>query len=422
MKKINKIIILLSFGIGIFQTAYFTKEKKTSALPGEIVNKIQTQHINLDFPIKNINKFIEEINKYRLVNKNFDSEYKNLIVPKAYIYKLMKKISAYQKMLSPNDSYALLYVLYSYDQLESNEKTFKPNFLLINNILQKNPRSKSGNDTLLHLASKLNYPKLVEKTLETTDINSKNNRGNTPLIEAIKNNTPEVAKLLINKGADINIVNKTGNTALIWATTNNLEDIVKQLFTKKVSVKNINSFNQSDNTALILAIKNKYLPIAKLLIENGANINMKMHNGRTILLLTIEANKPDLAKFLINNGADVNIEDHYGYTPLISAIANEQPDIAKQLIEKGAKVNVFDNRYFRTPLKAAIETNQPNIVKLLIENQVYVNGGEEEDWQSQYQRPLDLAIKKKYPEIITILKEAGAKTSKELEAESMKMN
>src|SRR5262245_35166276 len=47
----------------------------------------------------------------------------------------------------------------------------------------------------------------VRKLLEGTDVNARDDEGNTPLILASLYASPECVELLINKGADVNVAN-----------------------------------------------------------------------------------------------------------------------------------------------------------------------------------------------------------------------
>jgi ankyrin repeat protein len=72
-------------------------------------------------------------------------------------------------------------------------------------------------------------------------------------------------------------------------------------------------------TLLMEAAIFKREDIAKLLIENGADVNTKEVKGWTALHFAIQSYLPDLVKLLISKGADVNARTHYDNTPLHEA-------------------------------------------------------------------------------------------------------
>ena len=83
--------------------------------------------------------------------------------------------------------------------------------------------------------------------------------------------------------------------------------------------------------------------------EGKGTIDEKNTEGQTPLICAIENNKLDVAKILIDNGANINTADNEGESPLISAIWNEHLEMAKTLVDKGANINAADNRG-NTPL------------------------------------------------------------------------
>ena len=64
--------------------------------------------------------------------------------------------------------------------------------------------------------------------------------------------------------------------------------------------------------------------IVRLLIEYGANVNVKTdssRNGKTPLHIAAGEGYVDVVRLLLQSGADVNATDDYGHTPLFSAAA-----------------------------------------------------------------------------------------------------
>lgn len=112
-------------------------------------------------------------------------------------------------------------------------------------------------------------------------------------------------------------------------------------FTENLN-KNLKQKEIKDNSLnkplLILAIQKKQNDVVKMMIEKGANINVKNLNGQTPLHVAILTNNIEIAKYLIEKGADLNIKDCKGQTPLYLAILKNNVEIAKLLIKKGANI------------------------------------------------------------------------------------
>ena len=92
-------------------------------------------------------------------------------------------------------------------------------------------------------------------------------------------------------------------------------------------------------------------------LASGANVNLKNDGGSTPLIEASRKGHKQIAKLLIENGADVNckleyttdIESIEGWTSLHVAAAKGHKVIAELLIIKGADVNAMDDTR-RSPL------------------------------------------------------------------------
>ena len=82
----------------------------------------------------------------------------------------------------------------------------------------------------------------------------------------------------------------------------------------------------------------------KKLLARGADIN-HISGGYTPLFLAIRSKSPGMVKLLIKEGADVNLvaDKDYGKTPLMYAIEKNNIKIIKALVENGADLNAKDN-------------------------------------------------------------------------------
>ena len=103
-------------------------------------------------------------------------------------------------------------------------------------------------------------------------------------------------------------------------------------------------------------------------IKNGANINAKTSNGWSALRYASMLGHADIAKILIENGANVDeINDSTGSSCLHAAMQGGHLEVTKVLLENGANVNIKGRRFGHTPLDTSIFWNRDELTKLLRE-------------------------------------------------------
>ncbi len=80
---------------------------------------------------------------------------------------------------------------------------------------------------------------------------------------------------------------------------------------------NVNAIEEKTGwTPLHSAVSFGHISIAELLINNGANVNMRSHSGFTPLHIAVDQGNVSLVEFLISKEADVNAKNAAGLTPL----------------------------------------------------------------------------------------------------------
>jgi ankyrin repeat protein len=201
---------------------------------------------------------------------------------------------------------------------------------------------------------------MVELLLsQGADINIKNDKGWAPLHFAIFFKQPAIVKLLLDKNVDIE-EKVQGVPPLIGAVEN--PEIANILIEKGADIK---ARDGQGWTALFYAVDKGRLDMVKLFLDKGADIHTKSNNGDSLLVHAIDSNQPDIVEFLLQNGLDIN-ERHniVGTTPLMAAAVMNREKIAAILINKGANITA-QLQNGDTALALAIQKGHKNIVKLL---------------------------------------------------------
>jgi ankyrin repeat protein len=127
-----------------------------------------------------------------------------------------------------------------------------------------------------------------------------------------------------------------------------------------------NSLDPRGNPMLIVAIRDKSLKVADLLLSNRSiDVNLTNKSGENPLMMaSIEGELPLVETLVLKNKADVN---KTGWTPLHYACTTGKLSVAEFLISKGAKVNALSQSE-TTPLMMAVGSGNDLLIKFLLDN------------------------------------------------------
>lgn len=120
------------------------------------------------------------------------------------------------------------------------------------------------------------------------------------------------------------------------------------------------------------ACETNNIPLVKLLIKRGIDINKHTSDGCTFLHIAIKNGFWRLICFLIFKKADVNCTDIHGNTPLIEACKKEDEAVMSLLLKSGADINQ-SNSDGQTPLMIAASKTKKRTIQVLIMNHADVN-------------------------------------------------
>ena len=292
----------------------------------------------------------------------------------------------------------------------------------------------------------------VKTLLESgADLRARDESGDTPLMAAALNADVGVLELLIEAGADVNVTNQAGATPLLRAAT--FDEKTRLLVAKGADVK---ARSHTGNTPLILAARQAgNSRTVKFLLDQGVDPNAMNLFGATALMSAAAAADIDSVRLLLDRGANVNLRPDPGTkeffwggwrTPLMWAAFQGDEALLKLMLERGAKVNDLvelggalgqaawgghagaarllldagaqvDQRDLvanYTPLHwaASSEKSSPAVVELLLARGADANaeGGQDVDnYLGVAQTPLMLARRRGDTPIVRALLKAGAK-------------
>ena len=223
-----------------------------------------------------------------------------------------------------------------------------------------------------------------------------------------KDNSYEIAELLIKKGANVNstiLNNEIDRKKFVFAKAERLPILTQCTSLEKAQLLVSNGAEVdldcgSGITPLMYFVESSgiyqqksdeswyktYLEIIKLLLENGADVNHKLENGVTPLLIALQYQNREVVDLLLQYGAEIH-EDYvhlvlnpfrntifedfgdkadYNFSELTSICNAGYVDLLKKYLENH-KVNLFSHSgdgydYFF----CAVQSNNPEIIEYLL--------------------------------------------------------
>jgi len=288
-----------------------------------------------------------------------------------------------------------------------------------------------------------NKPEIIKKLIDAgAEINAKDRGGKTALMYAcVLRSATESVELLLESGADVNIESWHGDTAYSIASAINnvvalellektgalnesttvvmLEALLTRavirdetaealaLLRKDVSpnVKIGNIYEgERQISALYYAVNNRRYDMVKILLEHGANVfNLYFADFDNAFEVAVTAGCERMVELFLKHGQNYSPSDSKFMNIFSHAIFYGNPAILKLLISKGADVN-FKYHGGKTPLHLAVDSrNSQQTAKTLIASGACIDAAD-----AAGDTPLIMAARKKVPEFLLTLIEAGA--------------
>src|SRR5262249_43206392 len=146
------------------------------------------------------------------------------------------------------------------------------------------------------------------------------------LMAGATNGEPAGVQALLAAGAGVNAADASGGVVLTDAAAAGAADALVLLPQHGA---------KGAPLGLILAAAGCYTGAVRVLLSSGLTANTAVDGNAPLLAATGE-NCADTVALLLERGADVNVKNADGWTPLIKAASANFPDVARVLLKHGA--------------------------------------------------------------------------------------
>ncbi|MDJ0607941.1 MAG: ankyrin repeat domain-containing protein [Kiloniellales bacterium] len=235
------------------------------------------------------------------------------------------------------------------------------------------------------------------------DIETRDPRGNTPLLLAARAASAAGVEMLLQRGADPGAASDDGWNALHTAAYFGFADVAKVLVAggTPVDAREL----EYGNTPLLIAARRSSRGVAVALLDAGAEIEVRdLEDGNTPLInAAFEPLSLSLLSELVARGADVNAAAARDRrSPLMAAVARGNRGAAEILLAAGAAVESVDSDGYRA-LHFAAMTGESALVSVLTRAGAAVEARAERG-----DTPLGLAAAESQVDAVLALLAAGA--------------
>ncbi len=247
------------------------------------------------------------------------------------------------------------------------------------------------------LAAHFHLLELFTRLISSRDINTRNSRGETPLIRAV--NVQMWQKIgcepFYAYVSDVKMSQKGEEPSFLRSLDLEQHAMVQLILDYHADIDAMDSLGK---TAAFHAVEVENGGILSLLLDRGADIDVRLDGGDSLLHLAAQNDRRvDIMQLLLHRGADVNVLNSYGRSPLHVAANHLNSTILDCLIDYGAFLDVADD-YNTTPLLSAVKKGRLETLTALIKR-----GARLDITDCMGRSPLHLAISPPKPDVVGVV-------------------
>jgi ankyrin repeat protein len=243
--------------------------------------------------------------------------------------------------------------------------------ILFREGVQPDIKDREGNSLLHYSVGNIETVKFILTWNSFADI--QNNKGETPLLKAVKEEYTDSVSFLLAMGADYDISDNNRWTPLLSAldkssqSSSGLIPSVSLLMEKGARLEK--PFSMADSIAFT-SVESGNTDVLNILFREGVDRQIRDNSGNSLLHLGI--GNIDMVRFLLIWKTDINSRNNNGIPVLHKAVENPSADVLNLLMVQG--VNIFaSDSIGNTALHSAARMGVPETVRQLLLAGIFVN-------------------------------------------------
>lgn len=268
------------------------------------------------------------------------------------------------------------------------------------NVLHQNKRGETVFDLAMMDANEemfylLNSYAFKGEKAELDKMNAPLTEETKTLINVLKSKEYFVIPSLLARGASADVKDDEGRYLVHLAVLNDDWSLLDYLIENNEDLNHV--WEEKKASGLMLAFKNGNKKMAKALIQNKVDLDLKDGYNETVLHHAVRQSQEDIFYDLLARGANLNIQNNKGWTPLVLAVRRGNKKMVSWLVKEGTNLALEDQNGWQA-LTWAADLGHSSLAKMLI------NAGADINHQDKKGRTaLMRAVKNEYTETVFTL-------------------
>lgn len=230
---------------------------------------------------------------------------------------------------------------------------------------QVNEKNAKGTTALQEAVRLGNADAVKYMLLHNADMDTEHGENAKILLYALENNAPDtVIHELLEAGASATVSDEKGNTPLFMAVKNNNKELFSLLVKNEGALSALNDRGQN---ILISAYENNASSdIIEQLLKAGVDVNHKDKEGYVLLVDTLKKQDYKTAKMLLEGGADVSLANNEDVSAVSYALTETlPPDIERLIFAQDIDANKIIPPYDKSLWRVLAEKERYDLLKTI---------------------------------------------------------